>query len=192
MSDPPSTPDDAPSGLPPDEPEEAPLGVPEAGRRARTSLIAGPTRCPAFPARASRRRPAEPSRRAGRSAAVVDRPSERRSLARMLEVLVGILLPPAVFGVFALLAVWLGAEWRPWFDERPVHDDRPNWWPIVRGVPRDRDEELLRRRAGPTTAHRRRGGARAAPAARSGAPPPPPARRPAPRACDLRASTSGS
>ena len=59
----------------------------------------------------------------------------------MLEVLVGILLPPAIFGVFALLAVWLGAETRPWFDERPVLDDRPNWWPIVRRLPRDRDEE---------------------------------------------------
>ena len=61
----------------------------------------------------------------------------------MLEVLVGILLPPAIFGVFALLAVWLGAESRPWFDERPVLDDRPNWWPIVRRLPRDRDEEPL-------------------------------------------------
>ena len=61
----------------------------------------------------------------------------------MLEVLVGILLPPAIFGVFALLAMWLGAESRPWFDERPVLDDRPNWWPIVRRPPRDRDEEPL-------------------------------------------------
>jgi hypothetical protein len=61
----------------------------------------------------------------------------------MLEVLVGILLPPAVFGVFAVLAMWLGAESRPWFDERPVLDDRPNWWPIVRRLPRERDEELL-------------------------------------------------
>jgi hypothetical protein len=61
----------------------------------------------------------------------------------VLEVLVGILLPPAVFGVFAVLAMWLGAESRPWFDERPVHDDRPNWWPIARRVPRDCDEELL-------------------------------------------------
>jgi hypothetical protein len=60
----------------------------------------------------------------------------------MLEVLVGILLPPAIFGVFALLAVWLGAESRPWFDERPVLDDRPNWWPIVRRVPSDDDEQM--------------------------------------------------
>ena len=59
----------------------------------------------------------------------------------MLEVLVGIAPPPAVFGVFALLAMWLGAESRPWFDERPVLDDRPNWWPIGRRLPRDRDED---------------------------------------------------
>jgi len=59
----------------------------------------------------------------------------------MVEVLVGILLPPTIFGIFALLAVWLGAESRPWFDERPVLDDRPNWFPIVRRVPRERDEE---------------------------------------------------
>jgi hypothetical protein len=61
----------------------------------------------------------------------------------VLEVLAGILLPPAIFGVFALLAVWLGAESRPWFDERPVLDDRPNWWPIVRRVPPDDDEVLV-------------------------------------------------
>jgi hypothetical protein len=60
----------------------------------------------------------------------------------VLEVLIGILLPPAIFGVFAVLAVWLGAESRPWFDERPVLDDRPNWWPIVRRVPRDRDDDV--------------------------------------------------
>jgi hypothetical protein len=59
----------------------------------------------------------------------------------MLEVLVGILLPPTIFGIFALLAVWLGAESRPWFDERPVLDDRPNWWPIVRRLPRDREDD---------------------------------------------------
>jgi hypothetical protein len=59
----------------------------------------------------------------------------------MLEVLVGILLPPMIFGIFALLAMWLGAESRPWFDERPVLDDRPNWFPIMRRVPRDRDDE---------------------------------------------------
>jgi hypothetical protein len=73
---------------------------------------------------------------------LVDSVSDRRNLDRVLEVLVGILLPPAVFGVFALLAMWLGAESRPWFDERPVVDDRPNWGPIARRVPRDRDDEL--------------------------------------------------
>jgi hypothetical protein len=61
----------------------------------------------------------------------------------MLEVLVGIALPPLIFGVFAVLAMWLGAETRPWFDERPVLDDRPTCWPIVRRLPRDRDEEAL-------------------------------------------------
>ena len=60
----------------------------------------------------------------------------------MLGVLLGIALPPLVFGVFALLAMWLGAETRPWFDERPVRDDRPNWWPIVRRLPRDDGDEL--------------------------------------------------
>jgi hypothetical protein len=53
----------------------------------------------------------------------------------MLEVLVGILLPPTIFGIFALLAMWAGA------DARPVLDDRPNWFPIARRVPRERDEE---------------------------------------------------
>jgi hypothetical protein len=71
----------------------------------------------------------------------IDSLSERRSLDRVLEVLVGILIPPAIFGVFAVLALWLGAESRPWFDERPVLDDRPNWWPIRRSVPTDADEE---------------------------------------------------
>ncbi len=55
----------------------------------------------------------------------------------------GIALPPVVFGIFALLAMWLGAETRPWFDERPVRDDRPNWGPIRRRLPRDREEVAL-------------------------------------------------
>jgi hypothetical protein len=58
----------------------------------------------------------------------------------MLEVLVGMGLPIVVFGAFALLSMWLGAETRPWFDERPVRDDRPNWFPIARRLPRDDDE----------------------------------------------------
>ena len=43
-------------------------------------------------------------------------------------------LPTLVFGAFALLAIRFGADSRPWFDERPVHDDRPNWFPIARSV----------------------------------------------------------
>jgi hypothetical protein len=59
----------------------------------------------------------------------------------MVEVLLAMGLPTLIFGVVALLALWLGAETRPWFDERPVLDDRPNWWPIRRSVPTDEDEE---------------------------------------------------
>lgn len=51
----------------------------------------------------------------------------------------GMLLPTLVFGIFALLSLWLGAESRPWFDERPVLDDRPNWFPIARRLPTDDD-----------------------------------------------------
>lgn len=54
--------------------------------------------------------------------------------------LLAMLLPTLGFGVFALLAMWGGAESRPWFDEKPVKDDRPNWFPIVRSVPDDEDE----------------------------------------------------
>jgi hypothetical protein len=61
----------------------------------------------------------------------------------MLGVLLGIALPPLIFGAFALLAMWLGAETRPWFDERPVLDDRPNWWPIARRLPRDVEEDAV-------------------------------------------------
>jgi hypothetical protein len=43
-------------------------------------------------------------------------------------------LPTLIFGILALLAMRFGAESRPYFDERPVHDDRPNWFPIVRSV----------------------------------------------------------
>jgi hypothetical protein len=58
----------------------------------------------------------------------------------MLEVLIGMFAPVVVFGAFALLSVWLGAESRQWFDERIVRDDRPNWWPISRRLPSDDDE----------------------------------------------------
>jgi hypothetical protein len=59
----------------------------------------------------------------------------------MVELLLVMGLPTLIFGVFALLALWLGAETRPWFDERPVIDERPNWGPISRSVPRDEDED---------------------------------------------------
>jgi hypothetical protein len=59
----------------------------------------------------------------------------------MVEVLLAMGLPTLIFGVFALLAMWLGAETRPWFDERPVLDDRPNWWPIRRSVPHDDESD---------------------------------------------------
>jgi hypothetical protein len=59
----------------------------------------------------------------------------------MVELLVVMLLPTLVFGIFAVLSLWLGAETRPWFDERPVYDDRPNWYPIARSVPSDEDLE---------------------------------------------------
>jgi hypothetical protein len=59
----------------------------------------------------------------------------------MVELLLAMGLPTVVFGVFALLSVWLGAESRPWFDERPVRDERPNWWPIARSTPADEDDE---------------------------------------------------
>ena len=50
--------------------------------------------------------------------------------------------PTVVFGLFALLAVRFGAESRPYFDERPVVDDRPNWFPIAgRGSDEDEDED---------------------------------------------------
>ena len=58
----------------------------------------------------------------------------------MVELLLAIGVPTAGFGLFALLAYWAGAESRPWFDERPVIDDRPNWFPIARRI-RDPDAE---------------------------------------------------
>jgi hypothetical protein len=49
--------------------------------------------------------------------------------------------PTLVFGLFALLAVRFGAESRPYFDEKPVYDDRPNWFPIARSVPASGDDD---------------------------------------------------
>src|SRR5215470_16130557 len=58
----------------------------------------------------------------------------------MGSLLVAMLGPTVVFGLFALLAVRFGAESRPYFDERPVVDDRPNWFPIA-GLGTDEDDE---------------------------------------------------
>jgi hypothetical protein len=59
----------------------------------------------------------------------------------MGAVLVAMLGPTVVFGLFALLAVRFGAESRPHFDERPVVDDRPNWFPIA-GSGSGEDDDL--------------------------------------------------
>ena len=59
----------------------------------------------------------------------------------MGEVLLAMFGPMAVFGLFALLAVRYGAESRPYFDERPVVDDRPNWFPIPGSRPDDDEDE---------------------------------------------------
>jgi hypothetical protein len=59
----------------------------------------------------------------------------------MGQVLLAMFGPTVVFGLFALLAVKFGAESRPYFDERPVVDDRPNWFPIARSGSDDEDDE---------------------------------------------------
>ena len=59
----------------------------------------------------------------------------------MGEVLLAMLGPTVVFGLFALLAVKFGAESRPYFDERPVVDDRPNWFPIAGSGGEDEDDD---------------------------------------------------
>jgi hypothetical protein len=58
----------------------------------------------------------------------------------MGSLLVAALGPTIAFGVFALLALRFGAESRPWFDERPVRDDRPNWFAIPRSAAPPVDE----------------------------------------------------
>jgi hypothetical protein len=47
-----------------------------------------------------------------------------------MDALLVILVPMAVFGLFAIAALLWGAESRPGFDGKPVRDDRPNWFPI--------------------------------------------------------------
>jgi len=59
----------------------------------------------------------------------------------MGQVLLAMFGPTVVFGLFALLAMRFGAESRPYFDERPVVDDRPNWFPIAGSGGDDDDED---------------------------------------------------
>jgi hypothetical protein len=59
----------------------------------------------------------------------------------MGQVLLAMFGPTVVFGLFALLAMRFGAESRPYFDERPVVDDRPNWLPIAGSGGDDEDDE---------------------------------------------------
>ena len=59
----------------------------------------------------------------------------------MGQVLLAMFGPTVVFGLFALLAVKFGAESRPYFDERPVLDDRPNWFPISGSGSDEEDED---------------------------------------------------
>jgi hypothetical protein len=58
----------------------------------------------------------------------------------MGAVLLAMFGPTVAFGLFALLAMRFGAESRPYFDERPVVDERPNWFPIA-GSGGDEDDE---------------------------------------------------
>jgi hypothetical protein len=59
----------------------------------------------------------------------------------MGAVLFAMLAPTVVFGLFALLAIRFGAESRPYFDERPVVDERPNWFPIAGSGGDDEDDD---------------------------------------------------
>jgi hypothetical protein len=59
----------------------------------------------------------------------------------MGAVLLAMLGPTVVFGLFAVLAVRFGAESRPYFDERPVIDERPNWFAIPRRLSDDDEDD---------------------------------------------------
>ncbi|MEA2384222.1 MAG: hypothetical protein QOH72_4193 [Solirubrobacteraceae bacterium] len=59
----------------------------------------------------------------------------------MGALLLAMLGPTVVFGLFALLAMRFGAESRPYFDERPVVDERPNWFPIAGSAKDDADDD---------------------------------------------------
>jgi hypothetical protein len=62
--------------------------------------------------------------------------SRPRRIVVAVEVAITILGPTIGFGLFALLAMRYGVETRPGFDERPVKDDRPNWFAIPGSAPR--------------------------------------------------------
>jgi hypothetical protein len=59
----------------------------------------------------------------------------------MVQVLFAMFGPMVAFGLFALLCMRFGAESRPYFDEQPVLDDRPNWFPIAGAGGGDDDDE---------------------------------------------------
>src|SRR3954467_84057 len=125
----------SPAACRPTSPRRSRSGCPRRPRRATTSRRAAPTRCPASRPRASRPPPAEPCQ-------PVDTPRHRRNVeAAMGQVLLAMFGPTVVFGLFALLAMRFGAESRPYFDERPVVDDRPNWFPIAGSGGDDDDED---------------------------------------------------
>jgi hypothetical protein len=64
-------------------------------------------------------------------------PATRGTLRHMLELLVVVFGPLVPFALLALASLRWGRETRPGFDERPVTDDRPNWYPIShRPLPR--------------------------------------------------------
>jgi hypothetical protein len=68
--------------------------------------------------------------------------AHRRNVAVAVgEVLFAMLAPTVAFGLFALLAIKFGAESRPYFDERPVVDERPNWFPIAGAARDDEDDD---------------------------------------------------
>jgi hypothetical protein len=101
----------------------------------------------------------------------------------MGAVLLAMLGPTVVFGLFALLALRFGAESRPYFDERPVVDERPNWFAIPRRLPDDEDEN---------EDDDEPGGGTPAPAPEAAAPAPPRQRAPVAVASPSRAATSPS
>jgi hypothetical protein len=71
----------------------------------------------------------------------------------MVEAVLAFAVPTAGFGLFALLALRFGAESRPGFDEKPVLDDRPNWFPIPGSATRPVRDELREKGGGEASRH---------------------------------------